>query len=261
MKIVAIMQPTYLPWIGYFDLIDQVDQFVLLDNVQLAKRSWQVRNRIKTSQGDLFLTVSIKKKEHRADILIKNAEINYEENWTNKHLKSLEFNYKKAAYFREVYDLIYKILSTKHKYLARLNIDIIHSVSKKIGQEVNFIRSSEFKEISGEKDKRLVEICKRIDAKEYLSPQGSAVYMERMRPGGEFVKEKIELFYHNFKHPIYHQLFNGFISHLCILDLLFNYGFDNSLEIIRKGRRPKIYFESYNKTYLKLKSNNSNTLK
>lgn len=249
MKLIAIMQPTYLPWIGYFDLIDQVDQFVFLDDVQLVKRSWQVRNRIKTPQGALFLSVPIKKKKHRNDTLIKDTEINYDEYWTNKHLKSLEHYYKKTIYFDEVFHLVKVLLLKKYKYLANLNIDFIQNICVKLKMENCFLKSSELEEIKGNKDKRLTEICIKIGAKEYLSPQGSAIYIEKLRPGGEFPENNIKLFYHNYEHPVYKQLYGNFKSKLCILDLLFNYGFQNALEIIRKGRRDKIFYKEFRKVY------------
>jgi len=250
-KYCAIMQPTYLPWIGYFDLIDQVNQFVFLDDVQFVKQSWHCRNKIKTHQGELLLIIPIKKTKHHNETLLIHAEINYDRDWVKKHIRSLEQNYKKAPFFEEIYNFIHRIIFKKYKYLAALNIEIIQEISKKMGIKTSFISSSSLEGIKGEKDKRVVEICKKIDAEEYISPQGSAFYIEKDEPGGEITKNNIKLFYHNFEHPEYSQLHGGFISHLCILDLLFNYGLENSLEIIRKGRRPRIFFEDFRKTYIK----------
>ena len=95
MNLTAIMQPTFFPWIGYFDLIDQVETFVFFDDVQLVKRSWQVRNRIKSANGELFLTIPIKKNKIRDELLISEAEIAYDENWQNKHLKTLNLLIKR----------------------------------------------------------------------------------------------------------------------------------------------------------------------
>jgi hypothetical protein len=87
----AIMQPTYFPWTGYFDLIDQSDKFVFLDDVQLVRRSWMVRNRIKTSQGPLFLSIPVRKTKHRDEQLLHETEIDYSQNWQKKHLDSIRF--------------------------------------------------------------------------------------------------------------------------------------------------------------------------
>jgi hypothetical protein len=116
MNLTAIMQPTFFPWIGYFDLIDQVESFVFYDDVQLVKRSWQVRNRIKSANGELFLTIPIKKNKTRDELLISEAEIAYDENWQSKHLKSIESAYKKADHFT-VY-LVSCLLITKKNMKA-----------------------------------------------------------------------------------------------------------------------------------------------
>ena len=125
------MQPTFLPWIGYFDMMDQVDHFILYDDVQLAKRSWQIRNRIKTAQGELFLTVPVKKTKNRDELLISEAEISYEENWQSKHLKSIEIAYGKAPYFSEVFHFICGLYSAKERFLGDFNSQFIISVSEK----------------------------------------------------------------------------------------------------------------------------------
>ncbi len=238
----AIMQPTYNPWIGYFDLMDKVDIFVFLDNVQLVKRSWQVRNRIKTPQGELFLTIPIRKQRRREETTIKNALINDNINWRLKHLKSYELNYKKAPFFEEVYPLLEKLLLNNISYLGDFNINFIKSIADAIRINTVTIRSSDMKEIRGKKDELLVSICKNIKCNIYISPIGSAGYIESKNPGGAFSKNKIELYYHNFEHPIYKQLHGAFLPYMGIVDLLFNVGFDKALDIIRKGRREDIHY-------------------
>ncbi len=234
-KIIAIMQPTYLPWIGYFNMIDKVDEFVFLDDVQLVKRSWGVRNRVKSSNGELLLTVPIKKTKSRAETLYSNAIINYEEQWVKKHLNTLKFSYTKAKYFNEIFVFIREILERNTNIIGKLNIEIIKEISSKIGIKTKFFISSELTNIEGIKDERLVSICKNRKATHYLSAIGSAAYIEYESSGGAFSKKNVQLNYYNYKHPVYEQLYGDFISNMSIVDLLFNYGFSNSLELISKG--------------------------
>ena len=248
------MQPTYIPWMGYFNLIDQVDKFVFLDDVQLVKRSWQTRNRIKTAQGELFLTIPIKKVDKRDDTLICNAVISEDESWKEKHIRSLELAYKKAPYFDLMFSFIKEIIFNEEKKLSDYNIYIIKQIAQKLGLKTEFIRSSELKGIVGKKDARLVSVCKHIGCDDYISPQGSAVYIEKECPGGEFAKNNLKFFYHNYEHPVYEQINGNFIGFMSIIDLFFNHGFDASLDIIKKGRRPGVDSATFRKEHLNLVS-------
>jgi len=246
----AIMQPTYLPWLGYFDLIGQVDKFVFLDDVQLVKRSWQTRNRIKTAQGELFLTIPIKKISERDDTLICDAVMSDDEPWIEKHIRSAEFAYKKATYFNDVFPFFKDTLLNNKKNLAEYNIYIIRQIADKLGLKTEFIRSCELKGITGKKDARLVNICKHIGCDEYISPQGSASYIEKECLGGEFAKNSLRFFYHNYEHPVYGQINGDFIGFMSIIDLLFNQGFDAGMVIIKSGRRPGIDPAVFRKEHL-----------
>jgi len=250
----AIMQPTYIPWMGYFDLIDQVDKFVFLDDVQLVKRSWQTRNRIKTAQGDLFLTIPIKKANKRDDTLICNAVISEDEPWKERHIRSIELAYKKAPYFDLTFPFIKEIIFNEEKKLSDYNIYIIKQISAKFGLKTDFIRSSELKGISGKKDARLVSICKHIGCDEYMAVQGSAAYIEKESPGGDFTKNNLKFFYHNYEHPMYDQINGNFISFMSVVDLFFNQGFNASLAIIKRGRKPGIDSPTFRKERLSLSS-------
>jgi hypothetical protein len=243
----AVMQPTYIPWLGYFDLIDQVDKFVFLDNVQLTRKfkgSWDLRNRIKTAQGDLYLTLPVKKNKSIYETMLCGAYINYELPWIKRHLKSIEFAYKRAPYFNEVYPFIKNLIQSNEEILSEFNINIIKHICFKIGINKEFIKASELKNVDGHKDALVAAICKKIDCDYYLSPHGAHVYIEKDSPGGEFSKNGIQLFYQNYEHPVYDQPYGDFISHMSVIDLLFNYGFEKSLEIIKKGRRPPIDYLS-----------------
>lgn len=248
----AIMQPTYIPWLGYFDLIDSVDKFVFLDDVKLEKSTWQVRNRIKTAQGELYLTIPIKNIKSRLELIINEVEINDKEPWRKKHLKSIFFAYKKAKYFEEVYPFLKKLIDNNIVFIKDFNINIIKKITYKIGIETKFEISSELG-VDGKKDYRLVSICKKLGCDEYLSPQGSAAYLEKNVPCGAFNNSGISLYYHNYEHPNYNQLWGDFLPFMSIVDLLFNEGFKNSLDIIKKGHRDPIDCINFREKYLNLR--------
>ncbi len=230
------MQPTFNPWIGYFDMMDKVDMFVFYDDVQLEKRSWQTRNKIKSSQGELYLTVPIRKTKHRDELLINDAFIQNDENWKHKHLQSFIKFYRKSCCFDDVFNFLESLYNKNHDKLVNFNVDLIEGISRKVGIQTPTIRAGRLENITGKKDERLVHICNNLGCNVYLSPQGSSKYIEKNHPGGEFNSNNITLLYHNFNHPTYKQLYGDFISHVGIIDLLFNVGFKNALETIRSGR-------------------------
>jgi len=233
------MQPGYIPWLGLFDLIDSVDKFVFLDDVKLQRNSWDVRNRIKTPQGELYLTIPVRRTKGRDKLMINKALINDSHRWRKKHLKTIEFVYKKAEFFNKVYPFLVKLINNNINKLSNFNINIAISIAEKLGINKEFIISSKLKNVTGKKDVRLVYICKEIGCDQYVSPQGAVEYIEAKSPGGEFIKNKIELFYQNYQHPVYKQLYGNFLAYMSIIDLLFNCGFIRSLKIIRDGRRIK----------------------
>jgi hypothetical protein len=241
------MQPTFIPWLGYFDMIDKVDKFILLDDVQMVKRSWQVRNRIKISNTEHFVTISIQKSKNKERQKINEAQINYDTKWADTLLKSLQMNYSKAPFYLQVYEWFSQIISEKIVSLSELNTRIIKSICDNIGIKTSISMSCEIG-ASGSKDDLLSNICLEIGSNSYLSAKGSAIYIEADSPGGEFTKKEIALFYHEYLHPVYDQVGKEFIPYMSTLDLLMNYGFDNSLEIIRRGRQEDISYKEYNKT-------------
>lgn len=245
------MQPTFNSWLGYYDMMDKVDLFVLYDDVQLVKRSWQVRNRIKTPQGELFLTIPILKSSSRDETLICDAALNDNEKWRSKHLKTMENAYGKAQHF----GTIWPWLSSQYEQASTLgdfNTVLIRSIADKIGIKSNIVSASEIAGIEGAKDERLTNLCKYFGVTYYLSPQGSAVYIEADQPGGKLVENGITLSYHAYNHPTYDQLHGDFIPYMGIFDLLFNRGFEDALEIIRSGRADDIPSEVYRSQHMNL---------
>lgn len=247
-KIIAIMQPTYMPWLGYFAMIDQVEVFVFLDNVQLAGRSWQVRNKIKLNNQEKMLTIPIDKSVGRDERMIYNTPY-MGETWKKSHLGTIEQAYRKSPFYREVMEFLNSLYSNQYSSIGELNVALISEICRRIGITTSLYSAKEF-HINGRKDRLLVEICQRLNADSYLSAQGSAAYIEKEIAGGEFARQGIELFYFNYEHPVYEQQGEGFIPYIGIYDLLFNVGFNKALIYIREGIRKNYTCEEYRKDIL-----------
>jgi len=238
--ITAIMQPTFLPWIGYFDLIDRVDTFVFLDDAQVLKRSWGVRNRILAQNGETFLTVPLVGHSQNADCSFANTRIDPAPKWRRSHLATIRHAYSKAPFFEPVFELIEQVYEAGHETIGALNMAFIREAADRMGIETEFVQSSTLQGIDGAKDARLLSICRAIGAETYLAAQGSAAYIEQDHASGAFAGSGVELFYHNFDHPLYPQLADTFTSHMSVVDLLMNCGFGSALDIIRSGRREQL---------------------
>jgi hypothetical protein len=230
----SIMQPTFLPWVGYFDLIDSVEKFVFYDDVQFSKQSWQSRNKINTANGIIWLSVPVKK--HLLSANINEIEINNISKWKSKLSKTIYFNYKSTEYFDEVYNIIEPILNKTHNKLSDLSIEIITKISLVIGINTTLYKSSELNAIEGDRELRLIEICKILGGDSYLSTQGSSSYIESSNLGGKFIGSPVSLIYQNYNPEIYCQAFGKFEPYMSIIDVLFNEGLNGTLNIIRKGR-------------------------
>jgi hypothetical protein len=230
---IAIAQPTYLPWLGYFDLLDQVDKFVLLDTVQFEKQSWQQRNRIKTPTGLLWLTVPVVFRGRLGQRIV-DVEIREAEFWRD-HLRAVELNYRRAPFFDEYYPELKEIMRSASSglRLAELTIGLFRWLSKAVGVKTTIVRSSELA-VDGKRTHLLAEICSLLAATTYVSPLGSADYLLNDLP--ILTGQGVDVVFQHYEHPSYRQLFPPFQSHASVLDLLFNVG-GNSLATVRSGRR------------------------
>ena len=230
------MQPTFNPWIGYFDLIDYVDTFVFLDTVQLNQQSWQTRNKLKIQNKELLFSLPIQQTNSKSNLLIKDAFLDFGKfDFRKKLFRTLEQNHKKSRYFLEVNELIKSIVLFETKLLSEYNINIITQISKHLGIDTNIITLSKTEYATTSKKGNLVlDIAKYFDSNKYISPLGSKEYLEKVEMN--FNKENIEIEYQYYKHPVYQQLGDKFLPYIGIFDLLYNEGLENSLKIIREGR-------------------------
>jgi len=223
--IVAVHQPQFLPWLGYFDKIDRADVFVLLDNVQFKKNEWQNRNKIKTAQGWQWLTVPVL---YRYPEFINEVTINNRVNWQHKHKQALVSNYKKAPYFEMVTNMLGDIFSSPWEYISQLNSAVVKTTARALGIDTQIYIASELEEFPQDPDERLVAITKYFGAGTYLAGIGGKGYMNLET----YKKNGIEVIFQDFKHPVYQQLFGDFEPFMSSIDLLFNHG-DKSLTVLR----------------------------
>ena len=229
---IAIMQPTYLPWIGYFDLMDQVDLFVMFDNVQFAKRSWQQRNRIKTPKGLEWLTVPVFVRG-RFNQTIQEVAISEPDFWKS-HMRAIELNYRRSQYFNNYFPILFSIFEAGHPwcYLVDLNIKLIEWLSECLCIQTRCVRASALG-VEGKRSELLASIAEKLGATEYLSSIGSFPYL--IQESQEFFNRGIKIFFHNYMHPTYRQLFPPFVAYASAVDIVFNEG-PKAIEIIRSGR-------------------------
>lgn len=216
--IVAIHQPNYMPWMGYFDKINKTDVFIFMDNVQYSKRSYINRVRIKTPYGIPWLTVPVETKGTLQQKIVK-VKIANEQKWVRRHLRALRLSYGRSAYFAEYYPLIENVLSRRWDLLADLNIEIINSICKVLDMRRMFIRGCEL-EAKGSATDLLTNMVQAVKGDSYLCGGGAGAYQEDEK----FAQNNLGLVYQDFRHPTHPQLFGDFLPGLSIIDALFNIG-------------------------------------
>lgn len=226
--IVSIHQPNFIPWIGYFYKICHSDVFVFLDTAQYEKNSYADRNTMKSSNAAVQIKLPVKCLHHTDsynDVAVKITDY-----WVDKTLKTLEYNYKKARYFDQIYEDMSIWLKRSDLSLSEFNSLIITDICKKMHFETT-IRFSRELNIDSANIQRIIEICKYFNADTYFSGKGAMDYQNEEI----FLKNGIALQYTDFSHPVYHQLWNKFLPNLSIVDLLFNEGYENSSMIIKNS--------------------------
>lgn len=225
--IVGIAQPTFFPWIGYYNIIKNSNMFVFLDNVKFEKHSWQMRNRVKNSSkhSDSEVWMSVPTKGVTNNTLIKDVIIDNTKNWKQKHVKTLKNNYSKS--FQEI-KFLTQIYDNEWNKLADFNIESITKCCQYLGIKTKLIKASDLL-ATGKKGDLVLNICKELNANEYFSTIGSKDYLEDYKDS--FEDARIKITYHNYTHPIYKQKGNNFLPNLSILDLILS-ELDNAYKFI-----------------------------
>lgn len=220
---VAIMQPYFFPYIGYFSLIKVVDLFVFYDDVNYIKRGWVNRNRILINSEAKYLTLNVKNGSQNKLI----NEIEFDDN-RQKLLKTIELNYKKAPYFKQVWPLLETNLKLKTTSLADIAINSVRSVTNYLGMQTKFeISSVSYPETKGlERSERLIQICRKTHADTYINAIGGIDLYDK----NDFLKNHINLQFLKPQLLQYKQYKETFIPGLSIIDVLMF----NSIEDINK---------------------------
>lgn len=221
----VVLQPSFLPWLGHLDQYDWADIFVLYDDTQFDKHGWRNRNRILTPNGVSWLTVPVQTKGLNKPLNLE-VPINNNSNWQKKMLASIRQSYSKTPYFVEYFPALETALSAPHDYLIDLNLSTFRWLVESLGMPWKVVRSSEL-DVSGRKTERLVAICEKFQATDYLTGDAAKDYLDE----GQFDRAGIQVHWHSYRHPCYEQGKDEFIPYLSVVDLLFREG-PRSLEIL-----------------------------
>lgn len=238
----VVLQPTYLPWMGYFGMIDVADIFVFYDDVQFSVQSWQQRNRIRSTNRDwMWLSVPV---IHKFGQMINEVRIDNSGNWRKKHWSAVCQNYAKAPYFREYEHVIGGLFEEEWTSLSELNVTAIERLTRLVGVHTpTFARSSDIEGIDGSRTDRLLLVLEQVHADEYVSGPGARDYLEVEK----FRERGIRLYWYDFRHPVYPQTRDDFMPYLSAIDLLFNTG-SEAISYVRQGSRDALEFDTRSTT-------------
>ena len=218
MTTAAILQPGYMPWLGFFDQMKKVDVFVYYDDVQYDKHGWRNRNRLKGAGGPVWLTVPVLHKGKSLQ-LVKDVEISKSQQWATKHVRTIEQLYAKAPFSTSYLPALSDVLCKDWQRLVDLNYEVIDLMRRWLDIDTPIIYASSLN-IGGGQTERLVNICKHLEATEYLTGLAAKGYLDTEK----FEHAKINVRWHDYTQPKYVQLHGSFVSHLSALDLLLNEG-------------------------------------
>lgn len=219
MKKVAILQSNYIPWRGYFDLINQVDEFIIYDEMQYTKNDWRNRNKIKSNNGIQWITIPVIVKSLHQKI---NETKIFDPKWGKKHKATLQTNYGKAKSFSQTKDFIFNLYdqTSKMELLSEINYTFIEAICDYLEIDTKINLSTKYELVEG-KTERLVDLCLQANASHYISGPAAKSYIDE----NLFNNNNIELKWMDYSvYSEYEQLHLGFDHGVSILDLIFNEG-------------------------------------
>jgi hypothetical protein len=227
---VVILQPSYIPWRGYFDQIRRADLFIFYDDVQYDKHGWRNRNQIKSAQGKQWLTIPVHSAGATQGTRIKDVKIDWSKPWSKNHLKALTISYNKAPSFKKYMPLLESFFSRHDESIADFTIETTIALARELGlKHTRFMRASELEGINGQKTDRLIQILTKVGTTHYISGPSARNYIENEK----FEAAGISLEYIVYDYPEYPQFYPPFDSNVSILDLLFMTG-EEALKYIGK---------------------------
>jgi hypothetical protein len=224
--ILSINQPAYLPWLGYCQRIAISDVHVILDHVQFEKNSFTNRNKIRSKDGSLMLTIPLKTKGLFGQLAINTIEI-ADDTWRLKHFRTLQLAYAKSPFFKIYEAQLLHFFEQKQTLFLDSILPMNEWLLKQIGIETKLVKSSNLKP-EGTKSDLVLNICKKLGASTYLSGPFGRDYLNLQ----SFEDANIIVKFHDYKHPNYKQTYEPFIPNMSVLDLLFNHG-PNSLTYLK----------------------------
>lgn len=224
------MQPTYLPWAGYFNLMTSVDMFIFLDDVQLQKNSWHSRNRVLVNHHPHWITVPVR---HTAlEQLLTETQLCEEQKWRRKHSNFLRQNYARHPHKEAVDDIAAFIVEDDAPHLAALNMRLIAYMAKRMGIKTQ-VQFASALQVEGRRTERVLNILRAVQANEYVSPNGAANYLE----SDGFTQQKdIFLKFQEFTpRPYNHHGHKSFTPYLSVVDVIANLGWESTAKYVENS--------------------------
>ncbi|HEX6513904.1 MAG TPA: WbqC family protein [Chloroflexota bacterium] len=221
MTTVVILQPGYIPWLGFFEQMHRCDVFVYYDDVQFDKHGWRNRNRVKGPQGVQWLTIPVLH-GGRGWPAIHEIEIDRRVPWARKHMATIAQCYARAPYLKRYLPELEEVLLQDWQRLVEVDLEVTDVMCRWLDICRPIVRSSELG-IGGDRSERLLNICRHLNATRYLSGSAARDYLDVEL----FAEHGIEVAWQDYQHPTYKQLHGDFIPYLSTLDLLLNCGDDS----------------------------------
>lgn len=228
---ISIIQPCFVPWLGYFEQIAVADVFVYMDDVQYTKRDWRNTNQLKTPNGIKKIFVPVKKPS--LSTRLNEAVINQDGKWQKTLLNKIKEWYKKSGYFEEIMSLIDPIILADFEKLVDFNFTLNNALLSYLDISTSIHFSSQVPRKTNDKNLRIIEICSYFNADVLYDGKSAADFIDTEL----FRKSGIDVYFQNYQHRPYRQLWGDFVPYMSVLDLLMNEG-KRSREIILSSPLP-----------------------
>lgn len=233
MKILAAHQTSAYPWLGLIHKISLADTFCLFDDVVMSNDDYERRNRIKTANGEIWLTVPLKSKGYR-DKKLYELEIDNSQRWRDKHQKSIYYAYKKAPYYEQYESFFNELFQHEWQYLTEFNEHFLKWILQTLKIKIEYCRASDL-HLKGAKSDLVLDMCKKLGADVYIFGSQGRDYADKKA----FERAGIKLYFQQYNHPIYPQQWGQFQPNMSAIDLLFNIGADKAKDIIMENNISK----------------------